>query len=117
MKQFIFNIQSKGGVGKSMLTYLQALKENDNPKAAFIDLDSSSRTSIKQLAFLKEKERVFEINITDSLKKIEREKFFEVVEGLLEMDFQKYYIDFGSPESTQFPSLFNFDFTIDEFKE
>jgi len=51
MKSFYFNIQSKGGSGKSMLTYLQALKHEKNEKAAFVDLDSSTQTSTRQLHF------------------------------------------------------------------
>ena len=40
MKTIFLNIQSKGGAGKSMLTYLQALKHQGNEHVAFVDLDS-----------------------------------------------------------------------------
>ena len=74
MKTFYFNIQSKGGAGKSMLTYLQALKHEKNEKAAFVDLDSSTQTSTRQLHFLTQQEanRLFSVDIFDNLKKIER---------------------------------------------
>src|SRR3954467_6296999 len=117
MKTFYFNIQAKGGAGKSMLTYLQALKNEDNENALFVDLDNSTKTSLKQLKFLKEKRRLVETDITDAVKRIEREKLFQVLEGLRGMDFNEYYLDFGAPESEQLPSLFTLDFSADEFKE
>ena len=52
MKQFQFNVQAKGGSGKSMLTYLLALKYETDQRVYFIDLDSSVRTSLQQLKFL-----------------------------------------------------------------
>ncbi|MBS1666672.1 MAG: hypothetical protein JST58_04775 [Bacteroidetes bacterium] len=117
MKTIYFNIQSKGGAGKSMLTYFQALKHEDDPRSCFVDLDSSTKTSTRQLKFLDEQNRLFEIDIYDNLKKIEREKLFEVLDILSRTDFAEIFIDFGAPESEQFPALFDFDFTVDEFKE
>lgn len=118
MKKFYFNIQSKGGAGKSMLTYLQGLKNEKNEKSLFIDLDSSTKTSVKQLTFLKDQKRIAEVTINDNLKRIDREKLFDVIEKLTSLEqFEEFYIDFGAPESQQLPSLFNFDFTADEFKE
>ena len=55
MKQFHFNVQAKGGSGKSMLTYLQALKNETSQRSYFIDLDSSVKTSLQQLKFLQGK--------------------------------------------------------------
>jgi cellulose biosynthesis protein BcsQ len=55
MKTVYLNVQAKGGAGKSMLTYLQALKQEANNKAAFVDLDSSTKTSSAQLKFLRGK--------------------------------------------------------------
>ena len=52
MKTFYFNIQAKGGSGKSMLTYLQALKNETNNRAYFIDLDSSVRREAQVLKVL-----------------------------------------------------------------
>jgi hypothetical protein len=45
MREFYFNIQAKGGVGKSMLTYLQALKHQDDKRTYFIDFDSCVKSS------------------------------------------------------------------------
>lgn len=118
MKIFYFNIQSKGGAGKSMLTYLQGLKNEKNEKSLFIDLDSSTKTSVKQLAFLKDQKRIAEVTINDSQKKIDREKLFDVIEKLAIMEqYEEFYVDFGAPESQQLPSIFNFDFTVEEFKD
>jgi len=119
MKSFYFNIQSKGGAGKSMLTYLQALKHEKNEKTAFVDLDSSTQTSTRQLAFLTSQEanRLFSVDIFDNLKKIEREKLYDVLQAFNSQSFEEVYIDFGAPESEQLPSLFSLDFTIEEFKE
>jgi hypothetical protein len=116
MKTIYFNIQSKGGAGKSMLTYLQALKNEENELSAFVDLDSSTKTSKKQLKFIGVKSRLFEVDIFDSIKKIEREKLFQIVEKLNDTEYTDIYIDFGAPESEQLPSLFSIDFSIEEFK-
>lgn len=32
-------------------------------------------------------------------------------------NFDEFYLDFGTPESAQFPALLKVDFTVDEFKE
>jgi hypothetical protein len=119
MKTFYFNIQSKGGAGKSMLTYLQALKHEKNEKVAFVDLDSSTQTSTRQLHFLTQQEanRLFSVDIFDNLKKIEREKLYDVLQAFNTQPFDEIYIDFGAPESEQLPSLFSLDFSIEEFKE
>ena len=117
MKTFYFNIQSKGGAGKSMLTYLQALKNENNETVAFVDLDSSTQTSKSQLKFLSAKKRLFEVDIFDNIRKIEREKMFLIIEALNNNEFSEIYIDFGAPESEQLPGLFSIDFSIDEFKE
>ena len=118
-KKFYLNIQSKGGSGKSMLTYLQALKNETNEKTCFIDLDSSTKTSTQQLKFIlvQANNRLLQIEMFDNLKKIEREKLFDIFSGLNSYDFDEYYIDFGAPESEQFPALLKLDFTVDDFKE
>lgn len=116
MKIFYFNIQSKGGAGKSMLTYLQALKQESNDQAVFVDLDSSTKTSVRQLRFIGLKKRVLEVDIFDKIRKIERERLFQILETLNKTTFSEVYIDFGAPESEQLPGLFSIDFSIEEFK-
>lgn len=118
MKKFYFNVQSKGGAGKSMLTYLQALKFENNTQTAFIDLDSSTKTSSRQLNFLNANEtRLFEVDILDEHKKIEREKLFSVLEKAGETGFENIIIDFGAAESEQFVRLLSMDFKMQDFLE
>lgn len=119
MKTIFLNIQSKGGAGKSMLTYLQALKHQENDQVAFVDLDSSTQTSAKQLKFIADNspERMLQIDIFDSFKKIEREKLFQIFEALNAYNYKEIFIDFGAPESEQLPGLFSIDFSVDEFKQ
>jgi len=116
MKTYYFNLQSKGGSGKSMLTYLQALKHGENDRIAFIDLDAASHTSARQLAFVSTKERLFQIELLDDIKRIDREKFFKMIEGLNETAFAVFYVDFGSSESEQLLQLFKMDFSKEDLK-
>lgn len=116
MKNFYFNIQSKGGAGKSMLTYILALKHQEDEQTLFVDLDSSTQTSAKQLNFISKSGRLIKTDIYDRTKKLDRERFIEVLEGLNQLDKTDFYIDFGAPESEQLPGLFTIDFTVDEFK-
>jgi len=115
MKTFEFNIQSKGGAGKSMLTYLQALRHEPDGETLFVDLDSSTKTSVRQLRFIGLRRRVIEVDILDRIRKIEREKLFEVLETLHGMPFERFFVDFGAPESEQLPGLLSIDYTIEEF--
>ena len=118
MKKFYFNVQSKGGAGKSMLTYLQALKFENSNETAFIDLDSSTKTSSRQLSFLNDTAtRLFEVDILDQHKKIEREKLFSVLEKAGSTGFENIIIDFGAAESEQFVRLLSLDFTMKDFVE
>lgn len=117
MKTFYFNVQAKGGAGKSMLTYLQALKNECRETTVFVDMDNSTKTSVRQLNFLSEKDRLLEIDIIDNIQRIEREKLFQCLEELVCYDFDEYYLDFGAPESEQLPKLFTLDFSAEEFKE
>lgn len=120
MKHFFFNCQAKGGTGKSMLTNLQARKNENNPRTGFIDLDSSTRTSTKQLKFLSKEgmpDRIFSVDIFDSQKRIDRERLVKVIKHFNEKDFDEVYIDFGAPESEQLSPLLKLDVNSNEFKE
>ena len=119
MKHFYFNLQSKGGVGKSMLTYLLALKNETNEQSYFSDVDSSAKSSTQQLKFLQGKTppRFAAINLLDARNKIDRQLLFDNLLLLVQKDYRDYYLDLGAPESTEFPSLFSSDYTIDEFKQ
>src|ERR1039457_2408048 len=119
MKQFQFNVQAKGGSGKSMLTYLQALKNETNQGTYFIDLDSSVQTSRQQLKFLQGKKpaRFAMMNLLDGRDKLDRQLLFENLLELCGKDYDAFYLDFGAPESDQLPSLFSKDYSVEEFKQ
>ncbi len=119
MQQFQFNIQAKGGAGKSMLTYLQALQQQDNERAYFVDFDSSVKSSCQQLKFLQGKtpSRFATMSLLDQREKLDRQLLFENLHQLSQKDYDLFYLDFGAPESDQLPSLFSKDYTIEEFKE
>lgn len=118
MQQFQFNIQAKGGAGKSMLTYLQALQQQANDRAYFVDFDSSVKSSCQQLKFLQGKtpSRFAMMSLLDHREKLDRQLLFENLYQLSQKDYDTFYLDFGAPESDQLPSLFSKDYTIEEFK-
>ncbi len=119
MKKFYFNLQSKGGVGKSFLTALLALKYENDSTVYFVDLDSSVKTSSQQLKFLQGKTpaRFAEMNLLDHRNKIDRQLLFENLNILSSKDYQEFYLDFGAPESAEFPSLFSTDYSVEDFKQ
>lgn len=119
MKQFQFNIQAKGGADKSMLTYLQVLKQQSNDRAYFVDFDSSVKSSCQQLKFLQGRtpSRFATMSLLDRREKLDRQLLFENLYELSQKDYDRFYLDFGAPESDQLPSLFSKDYTIEEFKE
>ena len=82
-----------------MLTYLQALKHEKNEKIAFVDLDSSTQTSTRQLRFLAQQEtnRLFSVDIFDHLKKIEREKLYDILQAFNSQPFDEIFYDFLIP--------------------
>jgi hypothetical protein len=116
-KTIHFIIQSKGGVGKSFLTYLYALKNQENAEVAFFDLDSSTETTERQLKFLKAKGRVYQVSLLDERRKIIRDRLLSSIKQLVEMEYQELYLDFGAPESEQLPALFSFDFSAAALKK
>lgn len=119
MQQFIFNLQAKGGAGKSMLTYLQGLQQQDNNRAYFIDCDSSVKSSLLQLKFLQGKApaRFGLMSLLDERDKIDRQLLFENLQMLSTKDYDTFYLDFGAPESDQLPNLFSKDYSTSEFKQ
>lgn len=117
-KQFNFIIQAKGGVGKSFLTYLIAVKHEDDSSRTFIDVDSSTKTSTAQLRFLAEKEqRLAEIDLLDSYRKIARDRLFDSIQQLSSLSNAVFYLDFGASESEQVPALLTLDLDQDELKQ
>ncbi|MDI9357862.1 MAG: hypothetical protein QM528_02815 [Phycisphaerales bacterium] len=113
MKEMYFIVQGKGGVGKSFLTWLYAIKNENNPKVIFVDIDQINKSSQKALNFIRIDKRVLFYNCLDEEKKISREKFVRLVTELYKMNFDKFYIDFGGSESEQIIHLFSDEKNID----
>lgn len=119
MKTFIFNLQEKGGTGKSFLTVLQAYKEQDNERALFADADASTKSTIRNLKFLENRKplRIAEVSLLDSRGKIVRDKLLSIMEQMVkELDYDNYYLDFGAPESQQFTELITKDLLPSDLK-
>lgn len=57
------------------------------------------------------------MNLLDQRNKIDRQLLFENLYLLSQKDYEQFYLDFGAPESAEFPSLFSSDYTIEEFKQ
>ena len=119
-KTIQFNIQGKGGAGKSFFTYLQTLKNETNEKALFVDLDSSTRSLIKNSKFLSGRDpiRLISLDLLDEKKKIVRDKIIYAIEELLK-DFDAhdtFILDFGAPESEQLIPFLTSDFPSKDMK-
>ncbi len=108
-----FTLQSKGGVGKSFHTYCRALSVPDE-HSLFVDVDSSTQTSTRQLKFLGA-ERLETISLLDNRDVLVRDTFLGYMESLSESAFERIYMDFGAPESEQIPALIQRDIPFREF--
>lgn len=117
MKQLHFIVQSKGGVGKSMLTYLFGLaKSDDNNQSLFVDVDSSTQTSTRQLKFLGEN-RMETLSLLNEKEVLVRDNLVTYLESMVHVPFNNIYFDFGAPESEQLPALIERDLPLQEFME
>ena len=108
-------MQNKGGVGKSMLTYLLALNHQklsiDNNqninKILFSDGDILNLTTDRQCKFL----TIAHVNLMDKNQKFQRDKLLRSLEYFSKVEAEIIYIDFGASESGQFPALVSLDYT------
>jgi hypothetical protein len=115
MKQINFIMQNKGGVGKSMLTYLLALNHQksiiDNSenidKILFSDGDILNLTTDRQCKFL----TIAHVNLMDKNQKFQRDKLLRSLEYFSNVEAETIYIDFGASESGQFPALVSLDYS------
>ena len=114
-RKFHYILQAKGGVGKSLYAYLRALSEKDH-STLFVDLDSSTHTSERQLAFLGSSQ-METFSLIDKREMLVRDIFAGYVESLSETQFDVIYMDFGSPESEQFPAFLSKDIDFKEWCE
>ncbi len=111
-RTLILTIQSKGGAGKSFHTYFRALSELDG-NSLFVDVDSSTQTSTRQLKFLGN-ERVETLSLLDKRDVLVRDAFLGYMESIAQCNFNKVYFDFGAAESQQLPALLR-DIPMAEF--
>lgn len=107
MKTFHFIIQAKGGVGKSFLTYFYALGREQDPAILFLDVDNSTQTSDRQLGFLRGQtvKRLAKLSLFNERAKQDRQLLMRSVLELAGLPYTDYFLDFGAPESEQFPAL------------
>jgi cellulose biosynthesis protein BcsQ len=116
MKEINFILQAKGGVGKSLLTYLLGMAEHNNEQSLFVDLDSSTGTSSRQLKFLGEL-RTEMVSLLNEKEVLVRDNLVSYLESLAESPFNRIYFDFGAPESEQLPALIERDLPFRAFVE
>lgn len=90
--------QSKGGAGKSVFTYMAATKY---PEWQIFDMDDSTTTTMKNLAFRKP----VHISFLNEQKSIDRGKFTSFIETVSGKDFVGNYLcDLGGSTSQQLPT-------------
>lgn len=114
-------MQNKGGVGKSMLTYLLALKHqrdtfehgNNLDKILFSDGDILNLTTDRQCKFL----TIAHVNLMDKNQKFQRDKLLRSLEFFSKVEAEIIYIDFGASESGQFPALVSLDYSSELFQD
>lgn len=116
MKKFHFIAQSKGGVGKSLLMYLFALKYGHKKDTLFVDLDSSTESSKSQLSFI-DPDHFDMVSLSDDKEALVRDQLVSYLEELSLSQFQQVYFDMGAPESAQLPALIKYDLPMKEFAD
>lgn len=116
MKQVHLIMQSKGGVGKSLLTALIGLQRQNSESTAFVDLDCSTQSSMRQLKFL-DKNRLEAISLLNEKDVLVRDNLISYLESLIDTPFEEIIFDFGAPESEQFPALVERDLPFEEFMD
>ncbi|MDJ1470248.1 hypothetical protein [Xanthocytophaga flava] len=96
MKKLIFVTQSKGGAGKSILTFLLAEKYKE---AIILDLDDATKTTSIQLKYRKP----IEITFLNSQNVIDRGMFNMFLEEITSIDNDLFICDLGASISEQLP--------------
>jgi hypothetical protein len=116
MKKIHFIAQAKGGVGKSLLMYLFALKFGHDSSIFFVDLDSSTESSKRQLKFLPDS-NMDVVNLSDDKDVLVRDRLISYLEQVSDSAFDQFFFDLGSPESAQLPALLRYDLPMKEFAD
>lgn len=111
-----FILQAKGGVGKSLLTYLMAQTQVQNPNVLFVDVDVSTKTTTRQLKFLNENQ-LEAVSLLDRHEKLVRDRLIDYLQSLKQTNYSEVYFDFGAPESEQFPALISKDIPFKKFMD
>jgi hypothetical protein len=96
MKQLVFIAQSKGGAGKSILSYLLAEKYQD---ALIVDMDDATMTTSKNLNYRKPKH----VKFLNQSNTIDRGTFDEFLELVPEIPNNIIICDMGASVSEQLP--------------
>lgn len=112
-------LQSKGGVGKSYLTYNFSLLYEKDESIFFLDADASTKTSSTTLLkhlHGKNPARVGSINWISQNLKIDRQLMLSDLEEYSKTNYKTIIMDMGSTESQEFLNLIKNDYTLDEFK-
>lgn len=100
-KKVYFITQSKGGSGKSVLTFMLGEKYRE---AAILDLDDATTTTMKQLAYRKPVKVSFLDPIT---KRIDRGAFNGLFESIIEAKKEFFIADLGASVAEQLPKYFS----------
>lgn len=109
MKKVHLILQSKGGCGKSLLTWFLANHYANNEDVLFMDIDESTKTSSTRLESIIPREQNFFYPILNDTKKLERELFLTMFERISNTHFSMVFLDFGAPESEEFRKLLEFE--------
>jgi hypothetical protein len=92
--------QGKGGLGKSVLTFLLAEKHQH---AVVIDADDATTTSMRQLAY----RTPIQVSFLDrATQRIDRSAFNTLFESIEEAERQLFIVDAGASVSEQLPKYF-----------
>lgn len=101
-KQVSVFLQSKGGVGKSWVSFFKMLNEKQNEKnLAVVLLDSSQKANQNYDRHVKVlgEENVRVWNIYNQANEYKKSHFFNVFEGIAELKQSYVILDVGAPES------------------
>ncbi|MCC9138863.1 AAA family ATPase [Pontibacter silvestris] len=114
MKKITFIAQSKGGVGKSALTYMIANKIYRNKdrflKTVFVDMDNETNTSATQVQFGQVNELELINPKTRLMDRSRLDKFFK--EFALQEEFEHAVCDMGATTSEQFLNFLSDEGTL-----
>lgn len=102
-------LQSKGGCGKSLLTWFLANLYANDESVVFMDIDESTKTSSSRLDSILPKGQSIFYPILNEQKKLERELFLNLFEKISRLSATNVFLDFGAPESEEFRKLLEFE--------